>query len=66
MPNELKPCPFCGRLAKIHNCKVYGGYDYSYVECSKCHIRTKQYEVSTEYSSSEKATNDWNRRVDNG
>lgn len=41
MPNELKPCPFCGSTAKLYSQKVVGGYDYSYVICSSCGIRTQ-------------------------
>lgn len=62
---ELKPCPFCGGIARLYNQKVRGGYDYSYVICEACRIRTMQYEVSTEYCSRDKAINDWNRRVNN-
>ena len=65
MPNELKPCPFCGGEAKLYNQKVVGGYDYSYVQCKKCHIQTACYDISTDYCSSEMATEDWNRRADN-
>ena len=65
MPNELKPCPFCGGEAKLVNQKVMGGYDYSFVRCKKCDIGTQKYEVSTEYCSSDKAISTWNRRVDN-
>ena len=65
MPNELKPCPFCGGKAKLYNQKVIGGYDYSYVICDSCGIRTLKYEVSTEYCAKDKATEDWNRRTEN-
>ena len=66
MPNELKPCPFCGGKAKLYSQKVAGGYDYSYVFCESCKIGTKKYEVSPEYCANDKATEAWNRRADNG
>lgn len=63
---NIKPCPFCGGEAVLSNNKVVGGYDYSFVQCKKCGIHTKDYRVSTDYCSSERAINDWNRRVENG
>ena len=66
MTDKLKPCPFCGGQAKLFNTRVQGGYDYSYVQCLKCSIHTAKYDVSVNYCSSEKATEAWNRRADNG
>lgn len=65
MPNEMKPCPFCGGKAKLNIQKVTGGYDYAYVICTGCRISTMQYEASAEYCAKDKAIEDWNRRADN-
>lgn len=55
MPEELKPCPFCGGVAKIMR-PPYGG-SYAWVQC--------QGECLTESpgaNSVESAIADWNRR----
>ena len=52
---KLKPCPFCGGMAKIHNYRDYRNY-YT-VECCDCGIF-----VSDNYSREEDAVKGWNIR----
>ena len=58
MAEELKPCPFCGGKARVHEVETrtssIGGY---FVMCTKCLTS------SDNYSSSEIAAEYWNRRV---
>lgn len=58
---ELKPCPFCGGKAKLHN-EVFAEFCVKvfYVQCTNCGVRTMK-DGFTEY-----AVKDWNRRVNNG
>lgn len=65
MPNDLKPCPFCGSEAKLYIQKVIGGYDYAYVICPSCKISTAKYDASTQYCAKDKAIDDWNKREAN-
>ena len=63
MPNELKPCPFCGGEAEMQVTKhIPSGFDYT-PRCkntSCCGRSTKKYTVR------ETAVAMWNRRADNG
>ena len=65
MPNELKPCPFCGGKAEIYN---EGGFGLPkcYVQCEKCKARTYVY-VNTKgnFKYMKCAIKAWNRRADN-
>ena len=63
MPNELKPCPFCGGKAVIHECvelenealkAVYTGKIG--VHCVDCHVST------TPLDNKNTAIEAWNRR----
>lgn len=63
---ELKPCPFCGGKAEIHNCMelenetvalIYNGKVG--VHCTECHCAT------IPYNSEDEAAEVWNRRADN-
>lgn len=59
MPNELKPCPFCGNSAYSH--KKYCPYSKKnryVVKCSRCN-------AVLEYRDKESAIEAWNRRADN-
>lgn len=54
---ELKPCPFCGGIPKVHACDASGAFyagletavlygrvtKHRLIRCSKCGIRTKAY-----------------------
>ena len=73
MNEELKPCPFCGGIAELH--------EYSndfFVKCTCCGIMTREYAkcdfcekmkcVTSDCSESldearERAIKDWNRRT---
>ena len=58
MTKNLKPCPFCGGKAAVHELETrtssIGGY---YVICTKCLTS------SNNYSTPEIAAERWNRRV---
>lgn len=66
MPNELKPCPFCGGEATV----FVSGEGGVYVICTKCFIRTQTLVDTLAYSKPTnavyKVVDQWNRRVDNG
>lgn len=59
MPNELKPCPFCGEIPKI----MRDGFGYFKVKCTNvnCNILCTTMPCARE----EYAIENWNRRVDN-
>lgn len=57
MPNELKPCPFCGGEANID--QGNGIFKVFYVFCTKC--KTRQANRLTR----EDAVEYWNGRADN-
>lgn len=59
MPNELKPCPKCKSLCRVVIVKTMA--DKYRVGCT---IHSVWQEKA--FDSVEKATNDWNRRADNG
>ena len=58
---ELKPCPFCGGEAEL----VDTGY-WSSVICKQCRTTSNAFVHSAKYCSADKATEAWNRRVDDG
>lgn len=80
MPNELKPCPFCGGEAKIGDYMTYS-YAGKHIKCTKCSARSGFVLInapkligdgildeSTRYTKEEAieiAIEAWNRRVDN-
>lgn len=54
---ELKPCPFCGGEAELHD--VYSIKLY-WCKCEECGAETQAEDII------EKAIENWNRRVNNG
>jgi len=60
MMGELKPCPFCGSMAWVHNRTVFGGGLIGHrVECAgTCHAMTCW------WHSDEDATENWNQRTE--
>jgi Lar family restriction alleviation protein len=74
MPNELKPCPFCGGKPQMFACDGSGSFfapigttqfwgrklDHFLIRCTACGVRTKAYKTNRG------VFNAWNRRVDNG
>ena len=75
MPNELKPCPFCGgraHLEKSHRAFINAKTTrVAFVRCTKCNARTERINLadfgctSHSYDANLKAINAWNRRVNN-
>ena len=78
MENRIKPCPFCGGVAKLMGGKVYtipeidenGAYvgadievEPSWVECQSCHANGQTFDESDE--DPEKAVAAWNMRAKN-
>lgn len=60
MPNELKPCPFCGNSAYGHKKYLPHSKKIRYVvKCSRCN-------AVLEYRDKDSAIKAWNRRADNG
>ena len=70
MPNELKPCPFCGGEAKMKHGfpnRQNKRIRQSLVQCKVCGCRTVTYEQLAYQAWSEVdriASEAWNRRVD--
>ena len=52
---KLKPCPFCGGVAKIHKLEKHSIYTF-WVECETCKVSTPT------YLSKESAATKWNTR----
>ena len=69
MPNELKPCPFCGGEAEIKEGWTYGDPPHYYLMCKECGVRggtTNLYlDGNTAEECIEICARKWNRRVDN-
>ena len=70
MPNELKPCPFCGGEAVLyHQSSKYTEHDGDFVYCFRgCGGRTKLFEcyngtVKTHKETEQEAIAAWNRRA---
>ena len=58
---KLKPCPFCGGKAYIHDAICDdGAYLFTFVQCHTCKANIEG------FSSKEKAIEAWNRRTENG
>ncbi|MBQ2775153.1 MAG: Lar family restriction alleviation protein [Clostridia bacterium] len=62
MPDELKPCPFCGDVAEMYVTKhIPNGYDYT----PRCTNPSCCGRLSKKYNLKETAEMQWNRRVEN-
>ena len=71
MPNELRPCPFCGGEAEVRVCDGSGRYvatvgtkqmwgremTHCIITCKKCRARTQP------YLTRRGVFNSWNRRA---
>lgn len=76
MPNELKPCPFCGSTSlkiesKHHGTHYYSGTHSATVRCNKCHARggtasckVEKGKYSADRETEQRAIEAWNRRAD--
>lgn len=60
MPNDLKPCPFCGGNAE-HEIFDDGFFVWCRVECKPCGVM-----LTVPYVAGEEGIKGWNRRADNG
>ena len=72
MPNELKPCPFCGGQAALKReteCVGFGMSDtYYFVQCEVCKASSKRFgrlDADTELERNLNAIFSWNRRTNN-
>lgn len=70
MPNELKLCPFCGRIPQLKIIPSDRRIEIK-LEC-QCGIRKSEYLKAVPYaeltditSSVDEVTKEWNRRADN-
>lgn len=69
MPNELKPCPFCGGAARLYHTEHTNLNNRKhYFNCEKCGTYFLFY-TNTKYISQEQTEQEaieaWNRRIDN-
>lgn len=60
---KLKNCPFCGGKAELFHGSEGWYNTTSYVKCSLCGTATKEFPMSVEYTSNEKAAEAWNKRI---
>ena len=57
--DKMKPCPFCGGKAIIHDFKPFREKRLWYISCHDCEIE------QINYLSEQEAIEAWNRRVSN-
>lgn len=56
--NDLKPCPFCGRIGKIHS---FNDSQYR-VECTNSFCQAS-YMIGMDFDTEDEAIEAWNRRI---
>lgn len=61
MPNDLKPCPFCGAKAVLKTARGGQDSELCWVECTGCMAQTTQYEDA--YAPHPDAVWRWNTRI---
>lgn len=67
--DSLKPCPFCGSIARIEERKLPDGYVsfmVKFVQCTECRSKTDERICDgyyNQYCSDEEIAELWNRRV---
>lgn len=59
---KLKPCPFCGGVARITTNVTYNGAIRAC--CTKCHASGDLVKLSAEYAAADIAAAEWNQRTD--
>ena len=59
---KLKPCPFCGGVAKLYREQSVGGLNGSIVRCEKCGAKATWKQMSYTYACDHEASEAWNRR----
>ena len=63
MPNELKPCPFCGGKAVLEPFRARKGYE-AVIQCNGgCLALMRTITYDTEEEAVEAVKNAWNRRA---
>ena len=58
---KIRKCPFCGGVANLSHVRIINTM-FSYVVCTECDVKGKQVQISTKYSSDERAIEAWNMR----
>lgn len=63
---EIKPCPFCGKTARVRCETDFDDINYYRVTCltSRCYGHNSRYYVSR-FTSKETAIKAWNRKSEN-
>ena len=61
--SDLKPCPFCGGVAKLYREQGVGGINGSIVRCEKCGAKAAWKQMSYTTACDHEAIEAWNRRA---
>lgn len=68
MTDTLKPCPFCGAIARIESLQNKDGSYESFIQCGQCCARTDGFVIVDKSEANtaffEQVMGDWNRRAD--
>lgn len=62
MSEDLKPCPFCGKAAKVEKVKVMTTGEIEFTVRCKSEICMGHPEIPVSYETERKAASAWNRR----